>query len=156
MSGYLWRVVCAAIVCALVGAIAPDGSGNRLRRLTAGLFLTSVVLSPVFDSELPKLDLSAIRSDAQSAVRAGTEQARQAQNAIITESLEAYIWNKAAQLGLEVQVRIDLDDAGLPRTVELIGNLAPADRETLGSWIVRELGLGKEALVWTTPHQSSE
>lgn len=156
ISAYFWRVICAGVVCALVGTIAPDGAGSRLRKLTAGIFLALTVLSPLGDVELPKLDLSAIRSDAQSAVREGSEQAQEAENAIITETLEAYIWNKAAELGLEVQVRVSLDPQGLPCSVELTGTVSDADRETLGSLISRELGLGREAQTWIDPYQSSE
>lgn len=156
ISGYLWRVVCAAVICALVGAISGDGPGRPLRKLTAGLFLSLAVLSPLGDVQLPQLDTDQIRSDAQEAVRAGTEQATQAKNAIISETMETYIWNKAAQLGLQVQVHVVLNEEGLPRSVELTGAVSPMDRQTLAECITRELGLGKEAQVWIDPYQSSE
>ena len=156
INAYFWRMICAGVVCALVGAIAPEGAGSRLRKLMAGIFLALAVLSPLGNVELPKLDIDQIHSDAQSAVRAGTGQAREAQNGIITEAIEAYIWNKAAQLGLELQVRVILDMEGLPCGVELTGAVSDADRETLGGMIARELGLGREAQTWIEPYQSSE
>lgn len=156
INAYFWRVICAGMICALVGAIAPEGAGSRLRKLTAGIFLALAVLSPLGDLELPKLDLARIRSDARSAVQAGSEQAREAQNDIITETIEAYIWNKAAQLGYEVQVRVTLDLEGLPSAAELTGTVPEMGREALSGIIARELGLGREALTWIEPYQSSE
>lgn len=156
MTGYLWRVICAAVLCALVGSLGDGGTGRGVRRLTAGLFLALTVLSPLGNVDLPDFDLSRLEADADAAVRAGTDQARAAENAIITEALEAYIWNKAVELGLELQVRVTLDEAGMPRTVELTGMASPLEREELGSSIARELGIGKEAQIWTAMYQSSE
>lgn len=156
INAYFWRVICAGVICALLGAIAPEGAGSRLRKLTAGIFLALAVLSPLGDLELPKLDLNRIRADARSAVQAGTGQATEAKNGIITDALEAYIWNKAAQLGYEVQVRVTLDPDGLPTSAELTGTVPELRREALSGIIARELGLGKEALTWIEPYQSSE
>lgn len=156
VSAYLMKVVCAAVVCALVGIVGGEGTGSRLRKMTAGIFLALTVLSSLVDLKLPKFDTGKLHADAQTAVSDGTEQARQAQNAIITESVEAYIWNKAMELGLDVQARVTLDEQGLPRSVELTGNASPLERERLGESITRELGLGREAQTWIDPYQSSE
>lgn len=154
ISQYLFRVICAAFVCGLVGAMG--GKGKGLRKLMAGLFLSLTVLSPLQDAQLPRLHLDRIRADAQTAVQQGEDQARQAQNAIITEDLEAYIWNKAGELGLTLTVRVILDDAGLPTSVVLNGRASPAARQTLEDVITRDLGLGKEALIWNSPPKNSE
>lgn len=156
MSGYLLRIICAAMVCALVESVGSDGAGKGLRKLMAGVFLALTVLAPLADVELPRLNTSQIHADADAAVREGIEQARQAKDAIISEALEAYIWNKADGLGLELTVRVTLDEQGLPKSVELSGAVSPADRQALSSCIARELGLGKEALIWNVSHQSSE
>lgn len=153
LSAYLLRVICGALVCALVDGICRS---SGLRRLTAGVFMMLTLLGPLGDFSLTELDLDHIRTEAQAAVRTGTGQMKKAQDAIITQSLEAYIWNKAADLGLQLQVCVTLDTQGLPQTVELTGTASPSDRQMLSAWIVRELGLGKEALVWISPHQSNE
>lgn len=156
LSGGLLRIVCAAVISAMVGSVGADGAGKGIRRLAAGLFLVLSILSPLEDVELPELDTARIRSDAEAAVRSGTEQAAREKNAIISEALEAYIWNKAAGLGLELEIRVTLDEQGIPKTVELTGWTSPEDRQTLGDAITRDLGLGKEAQIWTIPYQSSE
>lgn len=156
LSGYLWRVICACVVCALVGAIGGEGAGSGLRKRMAGLFLALTVLSPFGDVDIPGMDTESIEADARAAVREGSALALQEKKSIITQALEAYIWNKAGELGLEVQVRVRLDGDGLPESVELTGDISPGDRKALEAVIARELGLGEEALIWSVPHQSSE
>lgn len=153
LSGYLMRLICAAIVCALIGSVA--GSSQGLRRLIAGIFLTLTALSPVEDLKLPDLDLDRLRADAQRAVRDGTEQADHMQADIISEACRAYIWNKAAELGLELEVRLELDGECLPCSVELTGLASPLERQRLTETIVQDLGLGREDVTWKDPYQSS-
>lgn len=153
LSGYLMRLICAAIVCALIGSVA--GRSQSLRRLIAGIFLTLTALSPVEDLELPDLDLNRLQADAQAAVRDGTEQADEMRADIISEACQAYIWNKASELGLELEIRLELDGEGLPRSVELTGQASPLERRQLTQTIVRDLGLGREDVTWKDPYQSS-
>ena len=153
ISAYLMRLICAAILCALVGAV--DGGSPGLRRLLAGIFLPLTALSPLAELELPELDPERFFADARAAVRDGTEQADEMQADIITDGCEAYIWNKAAAMGLELTIRLELDGEHLPCMVELTGQASPLERQKLTAELVRELGLGKENVIWIDPHQSS-
>ena len=54
MSSYLMRLICAAVLCALIDAIAGKGSG--MRRLTAGIFWTLVAFSLPKGLRLPGLE----------------------------------------------------------------------------------------------------
>ena len=154
LSGYLMRMICAAFLCAVVQCMA--GSSQGIRRLIAGIFLTLTVLSPIGDIELPELDLELFRADAMAAVDHGTAQAEEMRSDIILEACEAYIWNKAAEMGLEPEIRLTLDSEGMPLSVELTGMASPLERQKLTQTIVRELGIRKEDVTWKDPHQSSE
>lgn len=154
MSGYILRLCCAAILCAAVNAICGDAKG--LRQLVCGVFLMLTALSPLGELELPDFDPEHLRRDAEAAVCEGTEQARTAKAGIISEGCEAYIWNKAAELGLELTVRVELGEDLLPRAVTLTGTASPLERQRLTQTLVRELGVGKEAVTWIDPYQSSE
>ena len=154
ISGYLMRLICAAIVCALVGAVT--GNSQGIRRLIAGIFLMLTVLSPVGDLELPEFDPDSIRADAQAAVRSGTAQADEMRAEIISDAYEAYIWNKADSMGLELEIRLDLDDEGMLRSVVLTGAASPLERQRLTEALVQELGVGKGEVTWIDPYQSSE
>ena len=103
MSDYLLRLICAAILCALVEALSGTGG---IRRLTAGIFLTLVAFSVPVRIELPEFDPASLKRDAEIAASEGMEQAQNARADIITEALGAYVWSKAQALGLEVTARL--------------------------------------------------
>ena len=153
VTGYLMRLICAAMVCALIQSMA--GGSQGIRRLICGIFLTMTALSPLGGVELPELDLDAIQLDAQAAVMDGTRQADELRAGLIFEAYETYIWNKAAEMGLELEVSLELDEEYLPRSVELTGAASPLERQQLTEAIVRQLGVGKEYVTWIDPYQSS-
>ena len=154
LSGYLMRLVCAAVICAMIHCVA--GGSQGIRRLTAGIFLSLTVLSPIGEFELPELDLELFHADAMAAADEGTNQAEKMRSDIILEACEAYIWNKAAEMGLELEIRMALDPEGMPLSVELTGMASPLERQKLTQTIVQELGIRKEDVTWKDPHQSSE
>lgn len=153
LTAYLMRLICAAFVCAFVQSVA--GSSQGLRRLIAGIFLTLTALSPMGDLELPDFDLDRLRADAQAAVMEGERQAEEMQTDIIMEACEAYIWNKAAGMGLELQIHLELDGQSLPCSVELTGAASPRERRLLTQMITQDLGMEREDVIWNDPHQSS-
>lgn len=155
MKAYLMKVICAALVCALAESIGADGPGKSTRRLIGGLFLVLAVLSPLGNMDLPRLDLDTLRREAEAVTAEGTALAEHERFMVISDACESYIWNKAAEMGLELQVLVVLDDDGLPLRTELSGPASPLERQKLTQIIVRELGLGKEDVIWTESHQSS-
>lgn len=154
MSDYLMRLICAAILCAVIRTIAGEGQG--LRRLICGIFLAMTVLSVPLDAVLPELNLDSIAREAENAVRDGTEQADSARETIIIEAFEAYIWNKAAGVDPDLSVRVELAADHTPERVILTGTAAPGEQERLTQELVRELGIGEENVIWIRSHQSSE
>ena len=153
MSAYLTRLLCAAILCALVDALC--GKKGGVRKLTAGIFLTMVAFSLPMDLELPELKQERFLSEARAAVAEGEDLARDARADIIIVALEAYVWNKAEAMGLQVEVRITLDADLRPSRAELSGAASPLERQRLTDALVRELGVKEGDVVWTQSHQSS-
>ena len=153
MNAYLTRLICGAILCALVDALC--GSKGGIRKLTAGIFLTVVAFSLPTDFDLPELKPEGFLSDARAAVAEGEDMAREARAEIIIEAIEAYVWNKAEALGLQVEVRITLDEELRPSRAELTGATSPLERQALCDALTKELGLGEGDVVWTQSHQSS-
>lgn len=156
MSGYLMRLICAAILCALIDALGGSGTGAGMRRLTAGIFLTLVAFSLPTEFALPELDPDRIFREAEQVSVQGEALARDARVECITKSFEAYIQSKAEDLGVELSARIMLDEQLLPCRVELCGAASVQERQALREIISRELGMGEEDVLWTDPHQSSE
>lgn len=152
MSAYLLRLICAALACGVIRAMAGEG----FQRLICGVFLALTVLSLPRDLTLPELDLDSIAREADSMVQYGREQAQSDGERIIIEALESYIWNEAAALDLLLTVRVELAEDLTPDTVELTGTAGSEQRQRLTQLLARELGLREEDVIWTQSHQSSE
>ena len=147
-------VICAAFLCSIVTAVG--GAGQGTRRLICGVFLALALLHPLGSLELPELSLDPILEEAEEAAANGTAQAETARNAIITDSLEAYILTKATELDLVIGVEVEVDSDGLPISVTLTGGASPSERDALTNAITTALGLGKEEIRWKQTYQSSE
>lgn len=154
MSSYLMRLICAAVLCALIDAIAGKGSG--MRRLTAGIFLTLVAFSLPTDVRMPQLEPERFFREARAAAAEGERIGQDAKRERILLGCEAYIQSKAEDLGMTVSAEVTLDDGLLPCRVELIGTAAPLERQALCEAVSRDLGLMEEDVIWTQSHQSSE
>lgn len=154
MKEYLLKIICAAMVCALTEGLS-KGPGQQTRRLVCGMFLVLTVLLPLGNMRLPRLDLQSLQENARSAVAEGEEQAESARMQCISNACEAYIWNKAAAMDLELTVRVELDGEGFPVRVELSGPAGPLARQELTDTVVRDLGVEEGDVIWTEFHQSS-
>lgn len=139
-------VLCAAFLCSVLNALGGEGKG--LRRLISGVFLALSLLHPLGSLELPELSLSPFQEEAKDAVDSGVREASNAKNEIISESLEAYILTKADQLGLSIDVHVELSPDGSPQSVALEGDAGPLQREQLCNLIADSLGLEREDLKW--------
>ena len=156
MSGYLMRLICAAVLCALIDALAGSGAGSGMRKLTAGIFLTLVAFSVPTELDLPELDPDRFFREAAQIVAEGESVAREALAERISADCRTYIGTKAEALGLAVSVEITLDESLRPSRVELSGEATPLQRQTLCAAVAGELGMGEEDVLWTQSHQSSE
>lgn len=156
MSAYLMRLICAAILCALVDALAGSGTGGGMRRVTAGIFLTLVAFSLPTELKLPELEPERFFREAQAAAAEGEDLAREECMERILQGCEAYVLNKAKDMGLEVSVTVTLDELLRPSHVELDGAASPLQRQEMTDVLVRELGVMEEDVVWKESYQSRE
>lgn len=147
-------ILCAAFLSSIVTAIGGEGQGAR--KLICGVFLALALLHPLGSLDLPEVSLTPFLRDAEEAVRDGRSQTLAAQNDIITDSLEAYILTKAAELGLELDAEVTLNAESLPASVTLTGRASPSEQEVLINSLCAALGLGKEEIRWKEIYQSSE
>lgn len=154
MSAYLMRLICAAILCSVIRAMVGEGQG--IRRLVCGVFLALTVLTVPADLEIPELNSLLIARETQVAVQEGEEQADSVREAIIIEAFEAYIWNKAAGLDPELEVRVELAEDYTPKAVFLTGSGTSSGMEGLTKELARDFGIREEDVIWIPPHQSSE
>lgn len=145
---WILGVTCAALLGALACELAGKGTLGQVARLVSGLVLLWAVLSP-----LPGVDIARLT---QPVLEVGTqleqeherlsEQSATAMRAVIEQESQAYILDKAQQLGLDCQVRVTCRQEGgvwLPWSVQVKG-IAPSAALTRA--VEEELGVAAERI----------
>lgn len=148
---YILRIICCALICGLLPPLVGKTS-KKILRLACGIVMTVTVLRPLLsiDPETIWEKLIPDISSAEAAVQTGQEMAEKSMSDIIMTHCQAYILDKAAGLGLSLQVHVTLsgDDIPIPLGVRLTGEWTQNQRAQLSGLITRELGIPEEAQQW--------
>ncbi len=154
LRGYLFSIVTAAVICALVGALGKDSAAGPLVRLLCGIFLAVTVLRPLAHLDLERwMDIAVpYRQDAQFYSEQGEEFSRRAKAELIKQNVQAYILDKAKELHAPITVQVVLQETGepLPQTVILTGRVSPYAKAQLQRMMEEDLGIAKEQQQWTS------
>ena len=103
VTNWIRALVGAAVFCALATALCPEGRPKRVLRAACGVVMAAALLSPVaaLDTEaLPKA-MARYSEAARRQAESAAESADRLNRTIIESECEAYILDKAAQLGLD-------------------------------------------------------
>lgn len=150
VRGYIFRVVVAAIITGVVSSLSQNSRFRPVLRLVCGMFLSLVVLRPL-SGGIPELTLNWTENttlEAAALAQAGGHAAQSAMEDIITEELEAYILDKAADLNTSVEVEVQLNDDLLPMSVQVKGAVTASAKRELEKLLEEELGIPKENQAW--------
>ena len=150
---YLISLCAAALLCALVRALVPGGRMKKLCSLLCGIFLMTAALSGIsgwqlsdFAQELSKMQVAAEQA------RTGVEiRNREALCAIIKSKTEAYIWDKADEMGVALEVEVETRDLGsgpYPWRATLTGACGGEKRTALTQYIEENLAIPEARQVW--------
>ena len=153
MKGYILRVICAGIICAITGNLLKGKTAlTQLVRLLCGILMLITVISPLGNLSFQGVSnyWNSLTVDASEYTKQGESMAHDSIAGIIKPQLEAYILDKASRMGLEIAVEVELDagNHSLPRGVQISGNLSPYAKEVLSSYITDTLGIAKEQQRW--------
>ena len=150
---YLLTILAAAIICSF--AVKMSEKQNLISaiiRLTVILFLSITVITPLFKLQLKDFSgyINTLELDAQEVVTDSKNAASEEAAAIITEKAEAYILNKAASYGVDIQVDVNISDvtSHIPDKVVIIGTISPYFKQILQNVIAEDLGIPKENQIW--------
>ena len=145
IRSWLLGITCAAMALALTEQLIPEGSVKRVCRLAGGLVMILVAISPILKAD--GLVLSVLTQYEADSGQVESELTRQQEilyEAIIEEKTEAYISDKAKELGITCRVKVTVAwNEGIPQphTVVLYGIREQAQMELLGEVIDAELGI---------------
>ncbi len=151
---YLIGVCSAAILCAIVTGIAGNkGTVGGAVKLIAGIFMIITLFGPLLDVRLDTWDkaFSGIAQDADALAVQGENSSKVAMAAIIKKQTEAYILDKAGDLGADVAVEVTLsqDSVPVPMAVHISGNLSPYAKKQLTKLLSQDLGITEEGQTWS-------
>ena len=148
---YALSIVTAALICAVISGFIQNNKSKEMIRFLCGVFLTVTVLSPVCKIDLHKIfdQLTPQALHTSELVEHGQTLADKAREDIIIEELNAYILDKAAALGAEVEVTVCLNENSIPVSAEICGNTSPDIRRQLSELLYWDLGITKENQLWT-------
>lgn len=121
-------------------------------RMLVGIFMMFTIISPLTHVRIGSIEdwLEHSRMDAQSAVAQGEKLAQDALRQRIQEHTEAYILNKARQLGVQLQVQVTVSNDSIPTPTEvcLVGAVSPHAKAKLQQILAEDLGIPKENQLW--------
>lgn len=157
ISGWILRLVGAALISSAALTLAPEGAAKRAVRLACGLMSAAALMSAVltFDYDEFSRESAKYRQELNEGAYNGGEEAAVQTRFIIESQLNEYILDKAEELGLSglaVSVRCEWADEGFwyPTGVQISGNASEKTREKLKTYIEAELGIPKERQIWST------
>lgn len=151
---YIISVIASGLLCAFVGRLMDKkGIPGAIGKLLTGIVMMISILAPMTDISFGTMsDLKAeYEKISQDAVERGEKITSQAMRESISDGLEAYLLDKAKQMGLELEidVLVSYDDFPLPEKVYLSGDANPYAKKRLMQIIEEELGVMEDDQLWT-------
>lgn len=148
IRNWLLGVTAASMLLALAEYLVPDGVNKKIVRLAGGLVLALAALTPII-----QLDEAAIidaTKKFQIELRSGSEKLSVEKDflfeSIIEEKTEAYILDKAKELGMECQVSVFVawdGEVPIPHSVNVRGVWTQQQKQVFSQLIEEELGISK-------------
>lgn len=153
LRAYLLAVSGAALLCGIINRFLGKERTGQLVKVLTGLLLVITIIQPLGNVCTDFFEDFSIQlsDDAESAVALGEKQTQKALADIIKTESGAYILQKASELGIEVQVTVEVTNSDIPTpvAVRITGAAAPFAKTQLQSFIEQQLGISKENQQWT-------
>ncbi|MEG0780480.1 MAG: stage III sporulation protein AF [Oscillospiraceae bacterium] len=149
VRAWLTGVIAASLLVAVAESLIPEGAIRKIARFTGGLILLLTLLQPVLQADvellLPEGAVSAALADRQAELTAENQAAL---TAGIEERTAAYIWDKAAALGIDCTVCVTAEPGadGVPLPFQAALD-CPWSAE-LAQYMETELGILPENQSW--------
>ena len=150
LRDYLISITSAALISGIViGITKKSGSISSIVKLLAGLFMTVTVLHPLVDIRLSEAQFywEQLSLDGDCTAAIGKTAAESEMKQIISDRSNAYILEKASELGADIQVEVLLKDL-MPDAVKISGAVSPYAKQQLSKYITTNLGIPLEDQNW--------
>lgn len=149
---YIVGIGAAAMICGITLSLAGNSSMQPLLKLICGIVLTFAAVRPILNLSGENFQRFCMEyeREAEHAVQEGKMLAQQYRNQRIMEGTQTYILDKARELGLDLQVKVALNqqEPPLPERVWIQGRLDFAAQRELSRILSEELGISRENQIW--------
>ena len=147
---WLFGLTAVSVLLSLAETLVSQEGIRRVLRLAGGVLMILILLQPLTRIDPSELEISLddYRQEASDLRESYARQQQEELAAGIAAELDAYIWDKARELGLDcrahVTVEIGADGTAFPRSVTVEGPYSPA----LSEIIETDLGIPEENQKW--------
>ena len=151
ISSFILSIVCASVICSIADILTKDKKqANITVKLLSGIFLAITLLSPIQGFSIDRIFNSweDLEQDAQAMSQDGQMQANDALISIIKQRMEAYVLEKAEQLGVTLQSEITISETLEPERIILTADVTPYERKQMEKILTEELGISGEEQIW--------
>lgn len=149
---WIFAMAGAALICAAAGRLTPKGPVKRVQKLLCSVVMTLALVSPLTGLDLSaySINLARYRSQQEEIINSSRDISDSLSRTIIAGDLEAYILDKALELGCSVsEARVSLswnaDGFWYPSGVRLEGEFDGR----LSAVIESQLGIGRKEQRWS-------
>lgn len=153
MKAWLLGIVLTSLAAGLARQLAPKGREQAMVRLVGGSLLALAILRPLAGGsweglELETDGLTGLTLREEELADAYRKNQQEALSDIIAEKTEAYIWDKANQLGLVCTVSVTTapGESGIPLPASVV--IRGTYSGELAGWLEEEVGIPAEKLIW--------
>lgn len=149
---YLLSITAAGVLCSVVKRIlGQKGTSVSVGKLITALFMLITVISPIKHFlSIDDFNFSMnFRQEAENVVQEGENFASTSIRKVIEERTEAYILDKAKEIGAEIDVTVYLteDIYPVPYRARISGDVSPLQKLTIRNCL-EELGIAEEDQEW--------
>lgn len=148
---YVIAAVAAGLLCGVINHLTQTSGCREMVRVLCGVFMTIVLLQPIsgFRDTSREFLFSGFEQQAEDAASDGVLAAAGMKEEIIKQQTEAYILDKAAAMGAEVDVSVTVGEDCIPVSARISGAVSPLIRSRLTDMLESELGIPREHQQWT-------
>lgn len=156
LSQWLRAVIFACIACSIALLITPDGRVKKAMRILCAAVMCSAVISPIvgFDFDVYAKAAAKYQTDARQYAEQGEQYSKNLNRSIIEEECSAYILDKAAELGADIDEAVvtalwSSDGYWYPYEVSIKSSSFGAREQRLSEYIQAKLGISAEKQKWS-------
>ena len=152
MKEYVLSIIISAIISGIVSSFFDrNKSSGKIMHILTGILMTITVISPLKKITFSEFSNYFDNISATAGIYANEGKSINQENtaAIIKQSTEAYILDKAKNMGLDISVEVELNENNsVPCGIMISGDVAPYERDILCDYIYDTLGITRENQQW--------